>query len=77
MRCIITAIFFFGILFHTGLQAQNLVITTNQTPQQLADALTGNGLNVTNSSGQLDSGSTGIFVNNGVAGFSLTGGIIL
>ncbi len=74
LRYIFTLIFFSGFL---SLQAQNLVITNNLTAQQLADALTGPGINDSNATGQLDSAGTGIFINNGVAGFTLTGGIIL
>src|SRR4030095_2815060 len=76
-RHIFNSIMFLGLYSISGLHAQNLVITNNQTPQQLADALTGAGLFVTNPSGQLNGVSAGTFVNNGVAGFSFTGGIIL
>jgi len=57
--------------------AQNLVLNGTQTPQQLADALTGVGLFTSNVSGQYNPISATTFVNNGVLGFSLTGGVLL
>lgn len=70
--------FIFYLLFHTNLTfAQNLSVTPNQTAQQLVNTLTGPGLTATNITGQMAAFSNGIFVNNGVTGFSLASGIIL
>jgi len=65
-----------ALILSTSATSQNLVITSPQTAQQLVDALVGVGVNATNVTGQFAPISTGLFVNNGVQGFSLTGGIL-
>ena len=76
-RNIFTTIFLLGNILHTGLQAQNLVVNTNQTATQLVNNLTGPGVVFSNANGTLLPSGTGTFVNNGVVGFTMAGGIIL
>lgn len=79
MKKIATLILFlFVILFNFQFGfSQGLAVTPNQTVQQLVTTLTGPGLIATNITGQMSPIANGIFVNNGVNGFSLTSGIIL
>ena len=66
-----------ALVISTSVSSQNLTITPGQSPQQLVDALVGAGVNSANPTGQLTALSNGLFVNNGVTGFTLTSGILL
>jgi hypothetical protein len=72
---------FFTALFITGLQplySQPLLINPGQTPSQLVNAIVqGGGILASNIGGTVGATAAATFTNNGVANFTLSGGIIL
>ncbi len=64
-------------VFSNHIIAQAIVINNNQTATQLVQSLLGQGIVVSNVTGQISPQSAGSFTNTGVQGFSMPSGIIL
>ncbi len=68
---------FFSIVLFKAAFSQPFTVTTLQTPQQLVTNLTGPGVSTSNVSGQYHPSGAGVFINNGVQGFTIPSGTLL